>query len=220
MNQEYSSIKIIETGTPWRIYGSGALAGAITTLIFTIIHQIFISDIWFSYVIMTLAGIICGSSFCWSYLQLFNSISLRSWIILNLLFDIFLFLLAPLSLYLFEPITTISAVLAANEPPADLINKALPMTVIYTLIMACCIHILYGSGWKSFLSTLITCMLVIGLLGLNVSAIGLVSFGNSSFYLVLELLLLILVINLVFVISVIALNKYALKNNTFSQDPV
>jgi Mg2+/citrate symporter len=51
---------------------SGVIAGAASTLVFTAIHHLFISNIWFSLLPMLIAGALCGLCLAWSYGRLFR----------------------------------------------------------------------------------------------------------------------------------------------------
>ena len=179
--------------------GSGAIAGTGSSLIFMIIHDIFISDIWSSWFIMLLSGLVCGLCVAWSFQQLFKSPSIYNWVKYNMLYVGMFILLGIISVIIFEPVTTIAALIAANEPPQKLIQEALPMTVTFTLFMAIMINQLYGRSWKLFGIILLTCSLLVLLLGLNVSVIGLISIPKSSLYLILELFGLIISINTFYV---------------------
>ena len=197
----------------WQFTITGAIAGIGSSLIFMVIHDIFISDIWFSWLIMTISGLICGSCVAWSYAKLFNDHSIRSWITYNLLYDVMFILLGIISILVFSPVTTIAALIAANEPPRELIIKALPLTVIFTLAMALIINQFYGRSWKLFFVILLTCTILVSLLGLNVSTIGLVSIPNSSLYLILELLGLIIAINFFYFLIFIFFKKKGLHHS-------
>jgi len=186
---------------------SGALAGAISTLVFTIIHDIFISDIWFMLTPMLLAGALCGGLVSWSYGLLVSSNSLRNWLGYNLIYVVLFCLLGVASVLLFEPVTTMAAVVTLNGPPTDLINQAMPMTVAFTFGMAILITMLYGPSWVKFGSVLLTCVVLVALLGLNVSAIGLVSIPVGSLYLIFELFGLIAALNLVYAVLFIPLER-------------
>jgi len=186
---------------------SGALAGAISTLVFTIIHDIFISDIWFMLTPMLLAGALCGGLVSWSYGLLVSSNSLRNWLGYNLIYVVLFCLLGVASVLLFEPVTTMAAVVTLNGPPTDLINQAMPMTVAFTFGMAILITMLYGPSWVKFGSVLLTCIVLVALLGLNVSAIGLVSIPVGSLYLIFELFGLIAALNLVYAVVFIPLER-------------
>lgn len=184
---------------------AGALAGAVSTLVFTIVHDIFISDIWAMLVPMLVAGVLCGGLVSWSYRLLIEATTLRNWLGYNLVYLASFGLLGLASVLLFEPVTTMAAVVSLNGPPADLIDQAMPVTIVFTFGMAVLITILYGRSWAKFGSVLITCIVLVALLGLNVSVIGLVSIPAGSLYLIAELFGLIVVLNVVYVVGFMAL---------------
>ncbi|MDX1450448.1 MAG: hypothetical protein R3246_15470, partial [Acidimicrobiia bacterium] len=107
---------------------SGAIAGTGSALVFLVIHDIFISDIWFSLIIMLLAGAACGWSMGWAFGVMASSHSLRQWAGFNAAFMVMFFALGLASVLVFEPRTTLAAVIEENEPPGELIAAALPMT--------------------------------------------------------------------------------------------
>lgn len=178
---------------------SGAVAGAISTLAFTVIHDIFISDIWFAAPMMLFAGALCGLCIGWSYRRLVARPSVGSWLRYNLLYLTMLMLLGVASVIMFEPIVSMAALMALNGPPDELIRHALPMTIIFTVASSMVISRLYGRSWQHYGTVLLTSAVLVLLLGLNVSVLGLVSIPRGSFYLVAEFLGLIMVINVVFV---------------------
>ena len=45
----------------------GAFAGAFSALVFTVVHQVLISSIWFALPAMLGAGAVCGACIAWSY---------------------------------------------------------------------------------------------------------------------------------------------------------
>ena len=186
---------------------SGALAGAVSAFAFTIIHDLFISDIWFSLIIMLVAGALCGLCVGWSYGLLFEEASPGSWLRYNLLYDAMFVLFAVTSVLVFEPVTTIAALMVANGPPDALIRQAMPMTIVFTLATAALVSWLYGRRWLHYAAVLLTCILLILFLGLNVSVIGLVYIPGGSLFLIGEMFGLILAINLVYVAAFIALER-------------
>lgn len=181
-----------------RLAVSGAIAGAVSAFVFTIIHDIFISDIWFSLVMMLVAGALCGLCVSWSYALLVDVPSLRGWLGYNLLYVGMFILLGLVSVLIFEPVTSMAAVVAANAPPDELIGQALPLTAVFTLAMAVLISLLFGRSRVQFAVVLLTCVVLVLLLGLNVSVIGLVNIPRGSLYLVLEMFGLIIVLNVVY----------------------
>lgn len=186
---------------------SGALAGAFSTLVFTIIHDIFISDIWLMLTPMLIAGMLCGGLVSWSYSLLVNTNTLKSWLGYNLIYTVLFGLLGAASVLIYEPVTTMDAVVNLNGPPTELINQAMPMTVIFTTGMAIFITILYGPSRVKFGSVLLTCIVLVASLGLNVSAIGLVSIPVGFLYLIFELFGLIAALDLVYAVVFILLER-------------
>ena len=191
--------KIVKPNKNLRKYiKAGAAAGIAATLIFTIIHHIFIANIWFSFPIMAIAGAASGVCIAWTYGLLFQELFLANWLKLNSFFIIMFILLGILSVILFEPITTISALREANERPTELINKSMPLTIVFIFASTIILSLLYGHSLKQYLVILLTNAILILLLGLNVSILGLIFIPTDSLYLLLELFALIAVIFIVY----------------------
>jgi hypothetical protein len=177
----------------------GAVAGAVSALVFTIIHGLMISQIWFMLVPMLVAGALCGLCLSWSYGLLVETPSVSGWLRYNLLYLLLLFGLGPISLWLYEPVMTIPELVASpNGTPAELVQAVMPMTAVYTLFMALFITWLYGRRWSRLLVVLPTCAILMLLLGLNIAPMGLVYLTTGWVFMLLELLVLILSLNLVF----------------------
>jgi hypothetical protein len=177
---------------------SGIVAGAVSAFSFALIHTIFISDIWFSLPILLAAGAICGFCLGWTYGLLFKAPSIRSWLTYNALFVGMFVLIGCMSVLVFKPVTTLAAVMASDGPPDYLFKQELPVIIVSTITMTAIIGKLYARTWMHIGAILITCTALVILLGLNVSAIGLIAIPRSSLYLVIELAGLILSLNAVF----------------------
>jgi hypothetical protein len=186
---------------------SGSISGAVSAFVFVVIHHIFISDIWFSAVIMIAAGAICGLCLGWSYSTMVASPSLRTWTWFNGAFVLMFCALGLVSVLMFEPRTTIAVLIEENEPPGDLIAAAMPLTVLFTVTAAAVITLLFGRTRAGFGAALVTTVVLVALLGLNVSIIGLVDIPTDSVYLVIELFALILALDLVFAVVFVSLNR-------------
>ena len=63
----------------WRVVLSGATAGVVTAVAFAYLHELLISDIWFSVVPMMIAGALCGGTLAWTYHLLFPAASGTTW---------------------------------------------------------------------------------------------------------------------------------------------
>jgi hypothetical protein len=173
---------------------TGALSGFVSTFLFTVVHQIFISNIWFSFVFMAGAGILSGFLIAMGFGILFRSYTSFSWFSYNSIFLVMFLLLALFSVIVFEPVTTMGELLQANGPPDDLIRKAFPMTILFTIAFAVIISVLYAKKLLQVLMVVITCAELMLVLGLNVSVIGLVDIPRTGFHLIMELFGLILLI--------------------------
>jgi hypothetical protein len=187
--------------------GSAAMAGALSAFVFAVVHDIFISDIWFSLIIMMVEGALCGLCIGWSYTLLVKSPSLVSWWGYNMLYVGLLALLGITSVLVFEPTTSMAALTAMNGPPDKLIGEALPLTAVFTLFAAVLVSLLYRSGWRRFGAVLLTCTVLVLLLGLNVSVLGLVAIPRGSLYLVGEFFGLIVVLNVVYALIFMLLER-------------
>lgn len=186
---------------------SGTIAGLVSALIFTIVHQNFINDIWFSIPIMLIAGALCGPSLGWSYGVLVSVPTLKNWLAYNLVYMAMFGILGAVSVAAFDPITTVEALIEVNESPNELIGKAMPLTVVFTFLMAGIVTVLSTRRWANFGPALLACVVLVLSQGLNVSIIGLVSLPSGSLYLVVELFALILALGVVFAVAFAILER-------------
>jgi len=201
-----SSVRSAPPDVP-RYLRSGAIAGAVATLIFTAVHHLWISNIWFSFPFMLLAGAACGLGLAWAYALLVPAPSMSSWLRYNALHVALLLLLGAASVAVFEPITTVAALIDANEPPSELFGDAMPLTVAFILLSALAVTWLFGRDWSRFLPVLVTCTVLVLLLGLNISVIGLVDIPRGSAYLVGELYALTAALDVAYATTFIALER-------------
>lgn len=190
----------------------GAVAGAASALVFTITHGLMISQIWFMLVPMLIAGAICGLCLSWSYTMLVETPSVAGWLRYNVLNLLLLFGLGPISLGLYEPMITIPELLALSNGMTDELLKAMmPLLVVYTLLMALVITWIYGCHWSRLPTVLPTCALLMLLLGHNIAPIGLVYLSTGWVWMLLELLVLIVILDVVFAFLFLLLARGWLK---------
>ena len=163
---------------------SGAIAGGVAVFLFTTVHHILISDIWFSFPFMLVAGILCGILLAWNYQLFTDRPTLTGWAAFNGLFVILLLLLGAASLIVFEPVTTMAEVISGDGPPDELFGQAMPLTVAYTLAAAVLVTAVWGWGWRRLAATSVTSVALILLFGLNISTIGLVDIPGEAAHVV------------------------------------
>ncbi len=175
---------------------SGAVSGATAAIAFTWVHDLVISDIWDMIGPMVVAGALAGASLAWTHRRLVADPSLRTWVGLNGVFLLLFGLLGLWSVVVFDPITTV-AEMPTDEPPHALIARALPSTIVFTLVAVGLVTRLFGGGWRDAWSVLATTIVLMLTLGLNVSIIGLVEFSGGDALVVAEVYALILVLAVV-----------------------
>jgi hypothetical protein len=179
--------------SPGRLLLPGAAAGAGSALAFTALHHLLISDIWFSLPLMLGAGALSGLCLAWSYGVLFGAPRAASWWLYNGVWVALLVLLGVASFVVYEPVTTMAAVMAAGgAPPAELLRQATPLTVGFTLAATAGLSLLWARRPLQVVSLLATTTVIVALLGINVSALGLVQLDGSALFLLAEMLVLVM----------------------------
>ncbi len=159
---------------------------------------------------MMIAGALCGLCVGWTYRLLFNIPSAATWLMYNLAYVAMFVLLGVASVIVYDPVTTIPALIAANEPPRALFRQAMPLTVGFTILSSTLMALLWGRTLLSHAAILLTCTILVVLLGLNISVLGLVHLPSGTAYLIAEAFGLILAINLAYVAVVLMLEKKTL----------
>lgn len=188
-----------------RFPASGALAGSVSVLVFMTVHALFISNIWFSAVAMITAGALSGACVSWTYALLVPQPSVPTWLRYNLVYLAMFVALGITSVLVFDPVTTIAALIQSKEPPTQLFARAMPMTLAFLIAITIALSLVYGFAWRHFAAILLTCSVLLALLGLNVSVIGLVQVPRGSLYLIAELFGLIFVLDAVYAMAFMAL---------------
>jgi hypothetical protein len=181
-----------------RFVATGAFAGALSALIFTVVHQLLISPIWFALAAMLAAGAACGACLAWSYARIAKRPTVRRWMLYNALYVLLLVALGISSVVAFTPVTTIAELLKSNEPPRALISQAFPLTGVFTAVSAACLMALYRPSWKGAGALLTTTLAIVLLLGMNISILGLVAVPRSALYVIAEVLALIVTLALTY----------------------
>lgn len=197
----------VET-TPSKSSGPrGALAGAASALVFTFVHQLTISNIWAMLGPMVVAGALCGLCIAWTYGRFFGSYTIGTWVGYNAIYLAMFAALAAVSVVVFEPVTTMAALINRGGPVDDLIGQALPFTGGFTLVTAGGLGVMLARTPSDYLRFLLTVTTLMLFLGLNVSVLGLVDFGGSSLAPVVAFFALIVLLDAVFVVCFAVLRR-------------
>lgn len=179
----------------------GAMAGAVAIVVFAIVHQIVISNIWFMFGPMVVIGALCGGLIAWVHTRLRSS-----WWGLNGLYLAALGSLAAISVVAYEPVTTMAEMLVLDGAPGELIGQAMPLTLVFTLVTSVLVTFTFGT-WREFPATLATTSMLVATLGLNISIIGLVEFQSGEFRLAMFFFALVALIAATFAVSYVVLMK-------------
>lgn len=206
---------VVETTVPRPAYvRSGAFAGALSALVFTLVHDLLISDIWAMTAPMVVAGAVTGLCLGWTYGIVAADPSVTGWLAFN---GVYLLLLAGLgatSVAVFEPVTTVEAIIARGGPVDDLIGQAFPMTAAFTVVGALAVASIFGRRRSAIGPVVLTTLVLVVTLGLNVSVIGLVEISGTEWFLVGELLGLTALLAIVFAGAFMALEWRRLPRRT------
>lgn len=187
---------------------AGAISGTASSLVFTILHGLIISNIWFMLIPMLVTGAICGLLISWSYEKLVDRPSVAGWLGYNSTYVVLLFLLGPISLLLFDPIMTIPELVSSPKGlPDELFQEILPLVAVYIPLMAFIITGLHGRRWKAYWVVLITCTVLVFLLGMNIAPMGLIFLTSGWVPMLLEVVGLVVALNLVYVAVYLLLER-------------
>ena len=153
----------------------GAMAGMVAIIIFTIVHDVLISNIWYMLIPMAILGGVCGSMLAWLHTRMPEA----SWWGLNVAYVGSFGVLGALSVAAFDPVTTVIELSALNGPPDQLIGDAIPLTIGFTVTTAVLVTRVFGR-WRDLPAVLATSVVLVVTLGLNISVIGFVDFRSGG----------------------------------------
>lgn len=108
------------------------------------LHDLLISDIWFSLPAMMVAGAVCGLCLAWSYHLVFRTPTPAGWLLYNLEFVGLFVVLGGLSFLVFEPIYTIPGLAPGVESPDALLGQAIPLSATFGLVAGVALSLLRG----------------------------------------------------------------------------
>lgn len=165
---------------------AGAIAGVVSVLVFTILHQIFINPIWWMFPIMAVAGAGCGLCLSWCYTKLVPEPSWRSWWGYIGMFIVMFGLLTLASMIIYEPIITMAEMVESSGGNPIPMSETLALMVVFTVVWAGLLTLTYKGGWRGFGAASVTIAVLMLLLGFNLSTVGLVEVPTEGWVLLAE----------------------------------
>lgn len=158
----------------------GALSGVLVVLGFTVVHDIFVSDIRYSLRRMVFAGALCGIALVWSYNRAVPVHSTRAWFAYSGMYSAELTALGALSLLVLQPRYSMAELLVADDAFGGLLPLSLPFIAAAIVLGTLLIWTYFGRKLASLLSILVTHVLLVFLLGHQFALLGLVEKSTAA----------------------------------------
>ena len=152
----------------------GAAAGVLATLAFTVLHDLWISDIWATFAPMLMAGALSGLSLAWSYSTVPGADSPRRWLGYNAVHVGLLLTLGVVSLAVLDPIMSMAEIMASADPLGDVLPSAVPLMVAAVVVGTGVVWMAYGRRPRSLAPMLVTQAMLVFFIGHNLAILGLV----------------------------------------------
>jgi hypothetical protein len=131
--------------------------------------------------------------------------TVRCWLLYNGTFVALFTLLGIASPVIYEPVTTIPALMTLHGPPTWLFEHTVPLQISFAVAAAALITPVFGHHWWHIGPVLVTATVLVLALGPNISIFGLVDVPRSSAHVVAELVGLIVTIVVVYAVVFVAL---------------
>jgi hypothetical protein len=157
----------------------GALTGVVVVLLFTIVHNVFITDIWFNAGPMLLAGALCGFSITWSYRKGVVGHSTAAWFRYAGLYAAEMIALGAVSLVVLRPRFTMAELMVADDALEQLMPPSLPLMIGAMVVGTVLIWLYYGRRWAALAPIAVTQVLLVFLLGHQFAFLGLVESSSA-----------------------------------------
>ena len=157
----------------------GALSGVMVVFGFTIVHDLFISDIWFNLGPMLFAGAICGFCIVWSYRKGLAAHSTAAWFRYNSLYAAEMIALGAVSLALLRPRFTMAELMVADDAFDRLLPPSMPLMIGAMVLGTILVWLYIGRRWQALIPILLTQVLLVFFLGHQFAFLGLVESSSA-----------------------------------------
>lgn len=153
---------------------TGAIVGVAVVLLFTVAHDIFISDIWFMAGPMLFAGAASGLAIVWSYRAGIRTHSTVAWVGYSGLIALEMVALGFVSLAVLEPQFTMAELLVRDDAFDILIEPSMPLILGAMAAGTLGFWVYFGRRWAALLPVAVTQLIIVFLLGHQFAFLGLV----------------------------------------------
>jgi hypothetical protein len=171
-----SSGKIGKTALPWDAPSIwlGSLTGVAVVFGFTVVHDVFISDIWFNVGPMMFAGALCGFCIVWSYRKGVVDHSTAAWIRYVGLYAVEMIALGAVSYALLRPQFTMAELMVADDALDRLLPPSMPLMIGAMAVGTILVWLYCGRRRPALIPIASTQVLLVFFLGHQFAFLGLV----------------------------------------------
>ena len=153
---------------------AGAVSGAVVVLMFTVAHDLFISDIWFNVGPMIVAGVLCGICLVWSYRAVADEHTTARWFGYGAMYAAEMVVLGAVSLAVLRPQWTMAELMVADDAFERLLPPSIPLIAIAIVIGTVGVWFAFGRRRAALVPIFVTHLLLVFLLGHQFAFLGLV----------------------------------------------
>ena len=168
----------------------GAAVATVAVLGFVVVHDLWISDIWFNAGPMLASGAICGLAVTWSYRTTVSEHSTSAWFGHAGIYVAEMLLLGAVSLTVLRPRWTMGELMVADDAFERLLAPSVPLMIGAIVLGTLVIWALYGRRMRSLAPIAVTQLLLVFLLGHQFAFLGLVESETALFVIFAEFALI------------------------------
>jgi hypothetical protein len=157
----------------------GALSGIVVVFGFTVVHDVFISDIWFNVGPMLFAGGLCGFCIAWSYRKGVADHSTAAWFRYAGLYAAEMIALGAVSLVVLRPQFTFAELMVADDAFDRLLPPSMPLMIGAIAVGTVLVWLYCGRRRPALIPIVSTQVLLVFFLGHQFAFLGLVESSSA-----------------------------------------
>lgn len=157
----------------------GALTGVVVVYGFTVVHNVFISDIWFNLGPMMFAGALCGFCIVWSYQKGVADHSTAAWFRYAGLYTAEMIALGAVSFAVLQPQFTMAELMVVDDAFDRLLPPSMPLMIGAMAVGTILVWLYCGWRRQALIPIVSTQVLLVFFLGHQFAFLGLVESSST-----------------------------------------